>query len=186
VVATSALKLVAVGDQLTLTLPPGWQERAIPADQLRVTLAALEGNASSASALVGPLAAAVDANSTALVAWLPDAADPTASPTSLIAVALPSTGLSLESYLADAQARLTAQPDVTVASAQLDYSLRTDGIPVAVLQYTVAASGVDGYQVALLDDQAEHLVLVTFTTPAGQLATHLPDFQATIRSLTWK
>ncbi len=185
-VTQSAIPLVAVSDQFTLTLPTGWQERVVAADQLRTTLTALQGNGDNGSSLAGQLAAAVDAQSTAVVAWLPDPANPTVSAVSLIALAMPRTELTLERYLAAAQAQLATQPGVTIASAALEYSLRPDGIPVAVLQYTAAAANVDGYQVALLDEQAEDLVLFTFTAPAGQLTSNLPDFQAIIRSLTWK
>lgn len=185
-VTQSAIPLVAVSDQFTLTLPTGWQERVVAADQLRTTLTALQSNGDSGSNLAGQLATAVATQSTAVVAWLPDPASPTTSAASLIAVAVPRADLTLERYLAAAQAQLAAQPELTIASAQLEYSLRPDGIPVAVLQYTSAAANVDGYQVALLDESAEHLVLFTFTTPAGQLTSNLPDFQAIIRTLTWK
>lgn len=182
----SAVPLVAASALFTLTLPSGWQERVITADQLRPTLMTLQGQGGSGSGLAGQLATAVDAHSTALVAWLPDPASPTTNAISLMALAMSRLDLTLERYLAATQAQLKTQPDVTIASAQLEYNLRPDGIPVAILQYTIAAVNVDGYQVALLDEAAEHLVLFTFTMPAGQLTSHLPELQTIIRNLTWK
>lgn len=189
----SAVKLVAVGDRLQLVLPTDWQSLEIAAPELQQSLATLAQSAAGLDpAAVKRLLAAVDPQSTALVAWLNDPAPTAAATTSLLVTVLPRDGLRLESYLATARAALGRQPGVTVAAAQVEVNLRVDGQPVGLLHYTLpvnparaAGPAMAGWQVALFDQPAEQLVLLTFSTPSTQSSTHFPVFQEIVRTLVW-
>lgn len=181
----SVTQLVNVQERLQLTLPEAWQTQAVDAVDLRNRLTKLQQPAQGMDPVwVNRLLAAIDPASTALLAW--DARAPT---TALVVTMLPRHGLLLESYLARAQAALAQQPGVTLQTAQVDATLRADGRPVGVLHYHLPASPTEalaGWQVVLLDQSAEELLLLTFTTPVALFADQQPIFQEIVRDLAWK
>jgi hypothetical protein len=103
----------------------------------------------------------------------------------VVAVAVPSEGLSLQSYLAAAQAeleqsRLALGSGVVVQHATIRYDLHEAHIPLATLQYTLpdtlsannnaAGSTITGYQAAMLDQTGTHLLLLTFVAAPTPMA----------------
>jgi hypothetical protein len=171
---------------LLLTLPPAWQQKVVPATALQSAFSAV-GDAAQ------PLEAASTADSSALVAWLPNAENPLVA--GLLLLAIPRNELSLAQWLTSTQSSLTTQ-GATVLTGTLQYDLRSDGTPVATITYHLptnlptsdpAKEPVAGYQVALFDPTntpvGERLVILTFTTQPERFAELLPSFQAIVREL---
>ncbi len=178
---------------LKVNLPAAWQAIDLDAEHLKLALDKLKSTVTTPPMLVAveTLLIAVDADSTALVALLLDdqAKGQAALPPNLIVVVVPRHGLSLARYLTDVGADLQRHPGVEIQESKLDTTLRTTGLPVAILHYTLAADLVpginppmDGYQIAAFDAQATNIIVFTFTTPSSRYTELLPIFQAIVRN----
>lgn len=113
---------------------------------------------------------------------------------SLLAAVVPADGLTLQTYLSAAQgelaqSRLTLGSGIVVQSAAIRYDLHEAGIPLATLQYTLPATDATatgataGYQVAMLDQQGAHLLLLTFITQPAAMAAAQPQIETILGRL---
>lgn len=92
----------------------------------------------------------------------------------------PRAGLSLDAYLDEVASALAAtggveNGGVTVNEAEIDYSLRTDGVPAALIRFQAdgklfdaAGIVVDGMQAAVLDESAANMIVITLTSDAAR------------------
>lgn len=115
-------------------------------------------------------------------AWVASAQLPMAAQElTLVAAVVPSEGVTLQTYLAAAQAelgqsRLALGTGVVVENATIRYDLHAAHTPLATLQYTLPATGKDvagpiaNYQAAMLNQTGTHLLLLTFVSQPGQPA----------------
>ena len=126
----------------TLTLPAGWQH----------TTQAWTGGQPAETAYLAPL----------MVAWQGGATFEQ-SPMRLSIAALPRNDLSLQQYLLDVTEQFSSTQSVSEITAHLDTDLRRDGLPAALIHYSVAmpAGELEGYQAAMLDASGSQLLLAT-------------------------
>lgn len=112
----------------------------------------------------------------------------------VVAAAVPSEGLSLQSYLAAAQmeleqSRLALGSGIVVQQAIIRYDLHKANIPLATLQYTLPVNGnsaegaIAGYQAAMLDQTGTHLLLLTFVTAPTPMAAAQTQIAAMLAQL---
>ncbi len=165
--------LVAPGEGVTYTsprhgytvaLPSGWRALVLPVQANDLLQAAGQ-----------PLE---------LVAGL-DAADAAAAPQAQLTVlALPRGGLTLGAYLDQTAAQIAAESGAAVDRAELDPTLRGDGLPAAVVEYTVTSDSGDpqaGYQATLVGGDPDTLIVLTFTARAAVYAELRPQFIEIVR-----
>lgn len=130
----------------------------------------------------------------AIIAHYTSAANDAGSPAFTILMT-PRAELSLDAYLDKVASALTAtggveSGGVTVNEAEIDYSLRTDGVPAALIRFQADgalfdAPGivVDGMQAAVLDENATNMIVITLTSDAAradQLQPLLAQIVATL------
>jgi hypothetical protein len=156
-----------------ILLPPGWQAMA----QID---AALESIHERMPALLVPYPFDETAGETLeLIAALPDADNPSASRGQLTVMVLPRETLSLPAYLEQTAKNLSVVTAVHIGRAELDPTLRRDGLPVAVVEYTSTLAPDDllaGCQATLIGRDPATLIVLTFTTRPDQYATLRPQF----------
>ncbi len=176
-----------------LNFPATWQVIDLDATHLKQVLGKLKAASPAPPVLeaIETLLTAIDPDSTALVALLLDeqATRQAALPPNVTLVIVPRHGLSLARYLDDVGATLRRQPGIAIQESKLDNTLRTTGLPVAVLHYTLAVNltpgartALDGYQIAAFDAHATNIIVFTFTTPSPRYTELLPVFQEIVRS----
>jgi hypothetical protein len=177
--------LVNVHDRITLLLPADWQSSELTEAGLEerlVSTAAATGVAISASTLA-PLQRGNSADTVILtMQWGTERADEPAPALTVLAVVR--NGLTLERYLDAVQSKLSASGAMLQHSG-IDWQLRSDGLPVGVLHYTVPVAGgpeLAGYQVVALDSSAKHLVILTFTAAASRFAEVFPTVQQIVQT----
>ncbi len=157
----------------TLTLPPGWRAMMVPPAQLDAALARTDRDE---LAPLAPSSLAEGGGQTLeLIALLTDEAG--APPAQLTVMVLPRGTLSLPAYL-DQTAELLAQVATTrIERAELDPTLRGDGLPVAVIEYTADLDEpLAGYQATLIGGNPSTLVVLTFTTRIDAYIGLRPQF----------
>ncbi len=112
----------------------------------------------------------------------------------LVAAVTPAEALTLQRYLAAAEADLQQTPspsgvNITVQQATIRYDLHPAHWPLAILHYTMQASDqaaspvVTGYQVMTLDKTATHLLLLTFTIQEAEPAAALAMVESIVATL---
>ena len=88
------------------------------------------------------------------------------------AIAVPSTGLSLDTYVELVAGQLENADAIALQSARVESGLRPGGLDVASLRYTIDGATfydlpdgtqIDGWQVALYDTSAERLLILSLT-----------------------
>ena len=170
----------------TLTLPGGWWVLDMPkdGDEMLVSSVAEQSELDSWAEAAQRFEERESDVRTEVVARNTEDA---AAPVSMTMVFIPRHGLSLEQYLAGTVAELEAiDADIRVEESGIDDELRTDGVPIATLQYThtdASAGSITYYQTALFDSTADHLLVMTFATPATHFHSKLSAMQGIIADM---
>lgn len=111
--------------------------------------------------------------------------DPSVAMTLLI---IPRHGLSLEQYLAGTVGEMAeADAALEIEEYGVDGELRTDGVPIATLQYTHTdppAGAITYYHAVLIDSTADYLLAITFAAPATHFASERSAMQGIIADMT--
>lgn len=161
-----------------ILLPPGWQAMA----QID---AVLESIHERQPALLIPYPLDEAAGETLeLIAVLLDGDNPSASRGQLTVMVLPRGTLSLPAYLEQTAKTLSVVTAVHVGRAELDPTLRRDGLPVAVVEYTATLDDpLAGYQATFIGSDPSTLIVLTFTARIDQYATLRPQFIQIVRTV---
>lgn len=178
---------------IKVDLPAPWRVLHINSDYLDKVMNELDKDTTNQpnTAAIKTLLRAIDRNSTALVAVLMDtqAKNQPLSLPNLTIMVTSRNNLSLAQYIDGVVAELKERPGVTIQETKVDYALRSNGLPVATLHYTMdvgllpdATTPVDGYQVAAFDAKATNMILFTFTAPTARYPELLPMFQKIVRT----
>jgi hypothetical protein len=179
----------------TVILPCCWLALPTPGTAIESAMADLEDGAEIP--LWGDLAQRVrERNSGALmelIALLPDDEN-LALPIAQVTVSvLPTYGLTLDDYATATAAELTRIANTSVQIAYIDPSLGVEEFPAAVIEYTALPTpasaengeeGIAGLQVAFFGQNAESLIVMTFTTTVDRFAELQPEFLRIVRTIT--
>lgn len=169
----------------TVTLPCCWVGMPAPGLVVEEVLAEMRRTPGPEAAAVEDLPEDTLAEALELIAILPNSGKGGAPEAQLTVSVLAGHGLTLDTYLAATSAELNAMANTDVLSARLDDSLRSDHLPVAVIEYrTEAARPITGLQIAFYLQDADHLVVLTFTTAEVSYAALADDFADIARSVT--
>ena len=102
----------------------------------------------------------------------------------LTVMALPRGTLTLPADLEQTVSELSRVAGTHIDRAELDATLRVDGLPVAVIEYTATVDEpLAGYQATFIGDDPSTLVVLTFTTSIDTYATLRPQFIAIARTV---
>jgi hypothetical protein len=128
-----------------------------------------------------------------LIALLPDEEN-VALPIAQVTVSvLPTYGMTLDDYATATSAELTRIANTSVQSAYIEPSLGVEEFPAAVIEYTATPSpangdeaeqSIAGMQVAFFGNDAESLIVLTFTTTVDRFEELKPEFLHIVRSVT--
>lgn len=161
--------LPALGDvtaDVVLALPQEWQVVSWQRAELEPKFDGLRSNSvEKITAAAVTVAAALSDDTNILVAT--HRGEPAST---LTVMAVKRNGLSLERYVEAAVAKLELD-GVMVNDAKIDTTWRADGLPVALLQYSLPEAVAapyppqTGLQVVALDASAINFIIFTFTTP---------------------
>lgn len=169
----------------TVTLPCCWVGMPAPGLVVEEVLAEMRQTPRSETGAVAELPDETLAEALELIAILPNSGTGGAPEAQLTVSVLAGHGLTLDTYLAATAAELDAMANTEVQSARLDDSLRPDHLPVAMIEYrTRAARPIAGLQIAFYLQDADHLVVLTFTTTEASYAALADDFADIARSVT--
>lgn len=133
--------IIATG-LFTMVLPAGWQ----------TTLQEWRGEPPAAPAALAPLATAWQGGDTF-----------EQSPNRFSIATLPRNELELEQYVIDVTEQLSSAAGVSAVTAEIVTDLRRDGLPAALVRYTMAtpAGEVTGLQAATLDAAGTQWIVAT-------------------------
>lgn len=126
----------------TMTLPAGWG----------YTLQVWHGEQPAAAEALAPLVTAWQGGATFAE-----------SPNRFSIATLPRNELELEQYVIDVTEQLSTMAGVSNITSELVTDLRSDGLPAALVRYTMAtpAGEFTGYQAATLDAAGTQLIVAT-------------------------
>lgn len=170
-----------------ITLPCCWVALPAPATAVEAALADLENNrlAPELNALAQRLRPQAVSQALELIAVLP-AGPQTPTPVAQLTVSvLPRAGLTPAAYLAATRAELARIPGTLIERAEVDWTLRNDGIPAVVIEYTTPGSSaqatIGGMQVALPSTEGAYFIVLTFTSALDDYARLQPQFRQIVR-----
>lgn len=170
--------------QFDLPLPAGWISQTMPVDQVEQEIS---GVADIWSEQVRKQAANLATRSdigALQVAWLIDENDPQAPLAHLIALSVPAHGLRLPSVLSATVESLLSTPEVQIDDAHMQPGLREHGMPVALIEYSVAAtpSALANRQYIIADLDADRLLILTFSSRAQKMVALAAQFDEIVRN----
>jgi hypothetical protein len=175
-VALANPALLDVEESLQITLPPGWQQSSLDTKDLQERLQAITLSDTGPAKVAALLLSHVGRETVLATARLADVDDATVTVS-----AIARNGLTLKEYLNAAKDALIAS-GVQVHAANIDGSLRLDGLPVATMHYELATQELAGYQVVAYDASGAKLIVFTFTAPTTDYAGLLPKFHEVVHS----
>lgn len=175
--------LLNVEQSILIALPTGWQQLNLDAVDLQDRLQTVILTTTDAADLSALLLSNAGGEAVVATATLVDARR-ASTPAAVTISAVARNGLTLEGYLTSVERTLVAR-GVQVHDTYLDGSLRSDGLPVATMHYTLPAQEVDAYQVIAYDAPATRLIVFTFTVPTKHYTDLLPKFHEVVRSTTF-
>ena len=120
-----------------------------------------------------------------LAAWH-GAATFTAADQRLTVIRTPRQEIPLATYAAEVVTSLAQTPQIAVTAHEITTTLRSDGLPVALVSFTQADPQGSGWQAALIDPSGDNLVVVTYVAsrPAGASAE--AQFRTFVASLVFE
>lgn len=177
----------------TVVLPCCWLALPTSGTALESVLADQGGE----MPLWGDLAARVRERETGalleLIALLPDEENVTLPVAQMTVSVLPAYGMTLDAYASATSEELTHIANTSVRTTYIEPLLGVEQFPAAVIEYTAAPKpaidadmeqSIAGMQVAFFSDDADSLIVLTFTTAAERFEELQPIFLHIVRSVT--
>jgi hypothetical protein len=167
----------AVND-LTVRLPDGWKAVTLGPQDIQDRLRDFANSGGTAEAFLDATGSETGLL-TAIYAGPLDVGRP--RPT-MTMTAVPRHGLRLKQYIDAVSAVLADESGVHVERAGLLYDVREDGTPVGIVMYRQSLPGErpehTGYQLAQLDGEDEHLIVMSWIAHPDMIESLLPDIHS--------
>jgi hypothetical protein len=171
----------------TVVLPCCWVALPAPATAVEAALSDLaEGTGDPLyDNLLEELRADESGVSLEYLAYLPD--DNGLPKAQLTVSVMPAQQLTLDEYIDGVTADLGGIGATAVVTGQIEYELGPAGTPASLIEYTTVyeADPLHGLQVAFFTETGEHLIVLTFTTGAGQYDDLVTEFMHIVRSVSF-
>lgn len=179
----------------TVVLPCCWLALPTPGTAIESALAELE--AESDLPVWGDLDEKVEEHPTGavleLIALLPDGENVTLPIAQVTVSVLPTYGLTLDDYLAATSAELNSIANTSVLTSYIEPTLGVGAFPASVIEYSAVPTPANsenadqtmaGLQVAFFGQDADTLIVLTFTTTRERFAELQPEFLHIVRTVT--
>jgi hypothetical protein len=179
----------------TIVLPCCWLALPTPGTAIESALAEL--HAESQLPVWGDLSERVQERATGavleLVALLPDEENATLPVAQVTVSVLPTYGMTLDDYLAATAEELNSIANTNVLTAHIESTLGVGAFPASLIEYTAVPTpattsnsehAMAGLQVAFFGNDANTLIVLTFTTTVDRFAELQPEFLHIVRTVT--